>query len=118
MLLPFALLVVAFYFLIIRPQRNRSRAADQLQARLAPGVEIMTTSGLHGTVTEITDDTVVLEVAPGVRVTFAKAAVGRIVTEDTTPVDDADEHDAARDDLQDQAQDDADAGSRRSNAGE
>lgn len=81
-LLPFALLLVAFYLLIIRPQRNRAKAAQSMQSRLAPGVEVMTTAGLFGTVVDVADDTVRVEVSPGVRVKFAKQAVGRIVLED------------------------------------
>lgn len=84
-LLPFALILVAFYFLILRPQRSRARQAEQLQSRLAPGVEVMTTSGLFGTVRSIEDDTVRLEVSPGVTIKIVKAAVGRVVTEDGTP---------------------------------
>ena len=98
-LLFFALILVAFYFLIIRPQRTRARQAAQLQARLVPGVEIMTTAGLFGRVVEVHDDGLVLEVSPGVQVRFAKAAVGRIVdAEDTSENDDTDADDNAADD--------------------
>ena len=96
-LLPFALILVAFYFLIIRPQRNRARAAAQLQARLAPGAQVMTTAGMYGTVTEVADDAVHLEISPGVTVRFAKAAVGRILTADTTD-ETTDDTDARRTD--------------------
>ena len=85
----FALVLVAFFLLIVRPQRARARATALMQARLAPGAEIMTTSGLHGTVRELLDDTVLLEIAPGVTVRFAKAAVGRIVEQA-----DVDDHDS------------------------
>lgn len=95
-LLPFALILVAFYFLILRPQRTRARQAEQLQSRLAPGVEVMTTSGLFGTVNEIRDDSVVLQLSPGATVRVAKAAVGRIVTEDGTP-EESDSSDGADD---------------------
>jgi preprotein translocase subunit YajC len=98
-LLFFALILVAFYFLIIRPQRTRARQAAQLQARLVPGVEIMTTAGLFGRVVEVHDDALVLEVSPGVLVRFAKAAVGRIVdAEDAGENDDTDADDAGADD--------------------
>jgi preprotein translocase subunit YajC len=98
-LLFFAVILVAFYFLIIRPQRNRARQAAQLQARLVPGVEIMTTAGMFGRVTEVLDDGVVLEISPGVQVRFAKAAVGRIV--DTEAADDVDADDADDSDAED-----------------
>jgi preprotein translocase subunit YajC len=99
-LLFFALILVALYFLIIRPQRARARQAAQLQAGLAPGIEVMTTAGMFGTVAELTDDAVVLEVSPGVRVRFAKAAVGRIVSHDE------DSHDEDTDDTDDDTADD------------
>jgi preprotein translocase subunit YajC len=79
-LLPFALILAAFYLLIIRPARNRQRAALQMQAELSPGVEVMTTSGVYATVITVEDDVVVLEVSPGVTMRFAKAAVARILT--------------------------------------
>lgn len=85
-----AILVAAFYFLIIRPARTRSRAAQQLQDRLAPGLEVMTTSGIYATVASIEDDAVVLEVSPGVRMRFAKAAVTRILSTDETTEDEDD----------------------------
>ncbi len=77
-LIPFVLILLAFYLLIIRPARNRSRAASALQERLAPGVEVMTTSGMYGTIVEIDEDSISLEVAPGTTIRFAKAAVGQV----------------------------------------
>lgn len=77
-LIPFVLILLAFYLLIIRPARNRQRAALQLQERLAPGVEVMTTSGMYGTVVEIDEESVSLEISPGTTVRFAKAAVGQV----------------------------------------
>ena len=77
-----ALLVVAFYLLIIRPARTRTQAAARLQDSLAPGLEVMTTSGVFATVASIEDDAVVLEVSPGIRMRFAKAAVARIIPAD------------------------------------
>lgn len=107
--LPFFVLILgAFYLLIIRPQRARSKAARQLQESLAPGTEVMTTAGLYGTLTEIRDDSVLLEVSPGVTLRFAKAAVGRIVPEDG----------ADDDETSGQAADDADADRRHPNAAE
>lgn len=118
-LIPLAILVVAFYLLIIRPQRNRARAASELQSRLAPGVQVMTTSGLFGTVSSIEEDAVVLEVSPGITVRWAKPAIGRIVAEDTTgDVPGYDTNVDTRDDAGDRtvqlpSDDDADTGTRK-----
>ena len=81
-LLPFVLILVAFYFLIVRPARTRQRAAVELQERLAPGVEVMTTSGIYGTVVGVDDTSIQLEVAPGTTLRVAKPAVGQVLTSD------------------------------------
>jgi preprotein translocase subunit YajC len=96
-LLPFALILVAFYFLILRPQRSRARQAQQLQARLAPGADIMTTSGIYGTVTEVRDDSVMLEVSPGTTLRITKGAVGRVLAEDAEQTDEDNDHAADTD---------------------
>lgn len=93
-LLPFVLILVAFYFLIVRPARNRQKAALELQQRLAPGVEVMTTSGIYGTVVGVDDTSIQLEVAPGTTVRVAKPAVGQVLTGDTL---DDDAHDTESD---------------------
>jgi len=100
-LLFFALIIVAFYFLIIRPQRSRARQADQMRARLAPGVEVMTTAGLYGTIVEVLDDSVRLEVAPGVTERYTTAAIGRVVSDDASADDDTEDGDDAADDTAD-----------------
>jgi preprotein translocase subunit YajC len=82
-LLPFVLILVAFYFLIVRPARNRQKAALELQQRLAPGVEVMTTSGIYGTVVGVDDTTIQLEIAPSTTVRVAKPAVGQVLAADT-----------------------------------
>jgi preprotein translocase subunit YajC len=96
-LLPFALILVAFYLLILRPQRARARMAAQMKARLAPGVDVLTTSGIHATVSAVEEDVVVLEVAPGVNVRFASAAIGRVLTGDSTDTEDDDQTEDAAD---------------------
>lgn len=84
-LFPFALILVAFYFLIIRPTRNRARAQAAMQERLTPGVEVMTTAGIYGRVRAVDAETVSLEVAPGTAIRVAKAAVGRVLDDESPP---------------------------------
>ena len=82
-LLPFLVLIVAFYFLILRPARSRQAAQAAVRSKLEPGVEAMTTSGLFGTVTALEGDKVVLEIAPGVQVRFVSAAIASVVAPPT-----------------------------------
>lgn len=80
-LLPLLLLALAFVVLIVLPMRNRSRALQQtrqLQAALTVGTEVMTTSGLYGRIAALADDTVELEVSPGVVVRWARAAIAEV----------------------------------------
>jgi len=62
------IIVVLFgllYFVTIRPQRNRQRAAQQTQRDIQPGMRVRTTAGMYATVAAVEDQEVVLEVAPG-----------------------------------------------------
>ncbi|HVQ94633.1 MAG TPA: preprotein translocase subunit YajC [Mycobacteriales bacterium] len=79
--LPLLLLLLAFVVLIVLPGRARSRAAQraqELQDSLTIGTEIMTTSGLYGRITELHERTLELEIAPGVVVQWARAAVAEV----------------------------------------
>ena len=78
---------VAFWLLLIRPARVRREAQAALAASLAPGVRIMTTAGVFGTVVGIDDDRMRLEIAPGVIVEMVTAATGRIVEDLAEPPD-------------------------------
>jgi len=80
-LVPLLFIAIAVVFLLVLPMRQRSRAqqrAQQLQSSLGPGTEIMTTSGLYATVVSVADDTVELELTPGITVRWAKAAVAEV----------------------------------------
>ena len=80
-LLFFALLVFGLYVLAIRPQRARAKALAAVRASLEPGRRVMTTAGIHATVVAVEEGVVVLQIAPGVDVRFADAAVVRILDE-------------------------------------
>ena len=75
-----ALLVLAFYFLILRPQRKRQQAMQQTMNALSPGNRVMLASGLFGTIVSVGPKQVVLEISPGSELTVLKQAVSRIVT--------------------------------------
>lgn len=59
--------------------RKRRAQAQALHQAIAPGVRVMTTSGIYGIVTEVESDTMVIEISEGVDVRFAKQAVMRVV---------------------------------------
>jgi preprotein translocase subunit YajC len=85
------LLFGVMYFMMIRPQQKRRRQAEQMQSSIGPGDEVVTIGGLYGTVTSVDDDTVMLEVAPGVHNRYARPAIARVVTSTTKAEPVADE---------------------------
>ena len=77
-----------FWFLLIRPQRQKQAAHRSLIAGLATGDEVVTAGGIFGRVRSIADDHVMLEIAPGTEIRVAKEAVANLVLkpEETPPV--------------------------------
>ncbi len=68
-------MLVLFWLLIVQPQRRRRQKQVDLLAQLAVGDEVMTSGGLFGSVREVADDHVMIEIAPETRVRVAKSAV-------------------------------------------
>jgi preprotein translocase subunit YajC len=79
-LLMIAGLFAIFYFLLIRPNRRRRQTTERLQSQLAVGDEVMTSSGLYGTVAELDEKTVILETSEGVYSRYARGAVMEVVS--------------------------------------
>ncbi len=77
-LLLIAGLFVLTYFLIIRPQSKRKREQAQMQSAIGPGTDIVTIGGMYGTVVEVDDESVTLEIAPGIHARYARAAIGQV----------------------------------------
>src|SRR5262245_61191235 len=78
-LLPIILVVLLLYVLIIRPARRRANKVSQLQSALSIGDEVMLTSGIYGTVTQVEDDRTHVAVADGVVLTVHRGAIAEIV---------------------------------------
>jgi preprotein translocase subunit YajC len=78
-----ALLVVGFYFLIVRPQRTQRARSRDMQRSIGVGDQVVTIGGLYGEVLAIDDDEVRLEVAPDVTLRFARRAIAGKVPEPT-----------------------------------
>jgi preprotein translocase subunit YajC len=87
-----ALIFVAMYFLMIRPQRRRLREQQDMQRAIGEGDEVLTTSGVYGFVTAIDGEVVWLEIAENVEIRIAKGAIARVVdqAEETATDEDAD----------------------------
>lgn len=88
--LPILLVAVVFWLLIIRPAQRRQSATANLQKSVDLGDDVVLTSGIYGTVVELTDDHVGVEVADGVTLRVMRAAIGSKVHKDEETSADAD----------------------------
>jgi preprotein translocase subunit YajC len=74
-LVPFALVLAIFYFIILLPMRRRQKKVDEFLNTLKVGDKIVTSGGLYGSITKLGDTTLQLQVADKVRVEIARTAV-------------------------------------------
>jgi preprotein translocase subunit YajC len=80
-LVPFLLIALVFWLLLIRPQRKRAAEIDRVQRSVAVGDEVLLGSGFAATITDIPEDGEFLgvELAPGTRVRVARGAIARVL---------------------------------------
>jgi preprotein translocase subunit YajC len=78
-LLPFLLVFVIFYVLIIMPQRKRQKKHMAMVEQLKPGDRIITSGGIHGTVMGVQPDRIELKIAANVKIDITKSAVAVIL---------------------------------------
>jgi preprotein translocase subunit YajC len=72
---PFAMILAIFYFLILLPMKRRQKKIQSFQESLKVGDKIITTSGIYGQITRVSDKTVQVQIAEKVRIDIARQAV-------------------------------------------
>ncbi len=72
---PLILMFAIFYFLLIRPQQKKAKQHREMVGSLRKGDRAVSSGGLHGVVTGLTDDVVTMEIAPKVRVKVSRGSV-------------------------------------------
>jgi preprotein translocase subunit YajC len=84
MFVMFAAIGVLFYLFLLRPQQRRAKAQQALINSVEVGDDIITTSGIFGTITSIDDDegTVTVQIAPGAEIRMLRAGIGRLAVDD------------------------------------
>lgn len=79
-LIPFAFMMVVLYFLMIRPQAKKAKTHSEFLTKLRRGDEVITASGILGTVEGLTETFITLEVAPNVRIKVLRSQVATSAT--------------------------------------
>ncbi|UCD86654.1 MAG: preprotein translocase subunit YajC [Desulfobacterales bacterium] len=82
-LVPLILMFAIFYFLLIRPQQKKQKEHRQMLSRIKKGDRVITSGGLYGRITGITDTIVTLEISEKVRVKVGRANIAGLVQSET-----------------------------------
>ena len=82
---PIILIFVIMYFLLFRPQMKRQKEQARLVSGLKTGDRVVTSSGIHGLVSNVKERTVILKVADNVKIEMEKSAVSSVLKADVTP---------------------------------
>lgn len=82
-LLPLVVIVIVFYFLLIRPQMRRQKEHKAMIDALAKGDEVVTGGGIVGRIDELKEHFVIIEIAPGVRVPMQRHAITAVLPKGT-----------------------------------
>ena len=80
-LIMIGLLIVVFYFFMIRPQQKRAKQEREMREKLARGAKVVPAGGIHGTISEVAEDYFIIEVAKGVNLRVNKTSVYEQVDE-------------------------------------
>ena len=84
-ILPMVLIMIVFYFFMIRPQMKKAKDHKKLVQELKKGDKIVTTAGIHGVIRDMNDTTFVIEVEGGTKIRFDKSAVSLDATKAAAP---------------------------------
>jgi len=87
-ILPWLLIFVIFYVLMIRPQQRRVKDHQAAISAVKKGDEVITGGGIRGKVTKVTDDEAEVEIAQGVKVRVVKSTITHVLTPNAKPAND------------------------------
>jgi len=79
MLLPFALIILVFYFLIIRPQSKKQKDTKAMLSSLQKNDRVATIGGIRGTIVSVKEETVIVKVDNAVKMEFSKSAISSVI---------------------------------------
>ena len=78
---PILFMVLIFYFLLYRPQQKAKKARDEMLGSLKVGTKIITAGGIYGSITEVREDILTVQIANNVEIHIARSAVGMVESE-------------------------------------
>ena len=79
--LPFGLIILIFYFFIIRPQNKKQKETEKMIAALKKGDKVVTIGGIHGVVASTKEHTIIVKVDDGAKIEFNRSAIATVITD-------------------------------------
>ena len=76
---PLIIIFAIFYFLLIRPQQKKAKQHKQILSALKKGDRVVSSGGLHGIITGLSDDVVTMEISPKVRVKVSRGSIAGVL---------------------------------------
>jgi preprotein translocase subunit YajC len=90
----FLLIIIAFaflWFVLVRPQKRRQVAQQQMLDQLKAGDEVVTAGGIYGEITSLDEEDAMVQIAPGLEVRIARRAIGGVIEKPADPDEEQDE---------------------------
>jgi preprotein translocase subunit YajC len=84
-IVPMLCILAIIYFVAIRPQSQKQKQLDALIKSVKTGDKVITSSGIHGMVSNVKDTTVILKVADNVKIELEKSSIGSVKRDDAEP---------------------------------
>ncbi len=78
-MLPLVIMFAIFYFLLIRPQQKKAKQHKEMLGAIKKGDRVISSGGLHGTITGLTEDIVTMEIAPKIRVKVSRGSISGLI---------------------------------------
>ena len=91
-MLPIFLIFVIFYFFIIRPQNKKQKETDKMIAALKKGDKVVTIGGIHGTVAQTKEKTVIIKVDDNTKIEFTRSAISSVILQKEEKADKKDKN--------------------------
>jgi preprotein translocase subunit YajC len=85
---PFILIIAIFYFLIIRPQNKKQKETEKMLAALKKGDKVVTIGGVHGYITNVKDNSVIVKVDDTSKIEFSRSAIASVTAAESVKIED------------------------------
>ena len=79
--LPFGLIILIFYFFIIRPQNNKQKETEKMLSALKKGDKVVTVGGIHGVISSTKEKTVIVKVDDNAKIEFSRNAIATVIVD-------------------------------------